>query len=91
MAWVKVSKLCLPKEDGGLAIKNLEIFNLAVLGKWRRRLVCDEENVWYNFNHRYYGQNRMLEGKYYSVWRKDLKKIDMCDPQVHGWFDDVIR
>lgn len=33
MAWVRWSKICVPKESGGLGIKNLELFNLSLLGK----------------------------------------------------------
>lgn len=35
IAWVKWSKGSLPKDKGGLGIKNLEAFNIALLSKWR--------------------------------------------------------
>lgn len=34
IAWVKWSKVCLPKEVGGLGIKDLGLFNRSLLGKW---------------------------------------------------------
>jgi len=35
IASVKWDKVCLPKEDGGLGVKNIRIFNTALLAKWR--------------------------------------------------------
>src|SRR4051812_9807983 len=35
--WVSWKKVCLPIENGGLAIKNILDFNLALLNKWRWR------------------------------------------------------
>ena len=35
IAWVKWKTVCLPKEKGGLGIKDLRKFNAALLGKWR--------------------------------------------------------
>lgn len=33
MAWVRWSKICMPKDCGGLGIRNMEAFNLALLEK----------------------------------------------------------
>ena len=35
IAWVKWENVCLPKEKGGLGVKDLRKFNTALLGKWR--------------------------------------------------------
>jgi len=35
---VKWAKLCKPKEKGGLGIKNIKLFNRALLAKWKWRL-----------------------------------------------------
>lgn len=40
-AWIGWSKICLPKESGGLGIKNMEIFNVALLSKWKWRVLTD--------------------------------------------------
>ena len=34
IAWVNWDTICLPKNKGGLGIKNLSKFNEALLGKW---------------------------------------------------------
>jgi hypothetical protein len=39
--WLKWEKVCLDKENGGLGIKNIKAFNVALLGKWVwRKKVC---------------------------------------------------
>ncbi|KAL5180835.1 putative ribonuclease H protein [Glycine soja] len=38
--WVKWEAICLPKEEGGLGIKEISKFNEALLGKWRQHQRC---------------------------------------------------
>lgn len=33
--WVKWSKVCQPKEKGGLGIRDIRLVNLSLLAKWR--------------------------------------------------------
>lgn len=33
--WVKWSKVCQPKEKGGLGIRDIRLANLSLLAKWR--------------------------------------------------------
>ena len=35
IAWIKWDIVCRPKEKGGLGMKDIDTFNLALLGKWR--------------------------------------------------------
>lgn len=46
IAWVRWSRVCLPKESGGLGIRNMEIFNIVLLGKWKWRMLADKNSVW---------------------------------------------
>lgn len=39
MAWVKWDTICKPKVVQGLGIKNIKIFNMALLSKWKWRLL----------------------------------------------------
>ena len=54
IAWIKWEIVCLPKDKGGLGIKDLNTFNIALLGKWRWNLFQHEGQLW----------ARVLESKY---------------------------
>ncbi|MCI08368.1 hypothetical protein A2U01_0029445 [Trifolium medium] len=43
---------------GGLGIKNLEALNIALLSKWRWRMLVDAISIWYNLL-----QSRWLESQ----------------------------
>lgn len=42
-----LSNICLERELGGLGIKNLKVFNLALMGKWVWRMRVEKECLWY--------------------------------------------
>ncbi|XP_014630645.2 uncharacterized protein LOC114410772 [Glycine soja] len=46
IGWIKWDTVCLPKEKGGLGIKDISTFNMAMLGKWRWNLFHDEGQLW---------------------------------------------
>ena len=46
IAWVKWETVCLPKEKGGLGIKDINSFNLALLGKWKWSLFQNHSDLW---------------------------------------------
>lgn len=46
IAWVSWEKICLSKDKGGLGIKNIEAFNIALLSKWRWRCLEGRESIW---------------------------------------------
>jgi len=47
IAWVKWDSICLPKEKGGLGVRRIREFNLALLGKWCWRMLVDKDGLWY--------------------------------------------
>lgn len=49
IAWVKWEVVCKPKLEGGLGVKDLEWFNIALLTKWRWRLIKGEMGYGYKF------------------------------------------
>lgn len=58
IAWVNWDTVCLQKEKGGLGIRDISTFNLALLGKWKWNLFKHQRKMW----------ARILESKY-GGWR----------------------
>ena len=54
IAWMKWESVCLPKEKGGLGIKDVRTFNKALLGKWQWDMLHQNKVLW----------ARILESKY---------------------------
>lgn len=52
---------CLPKQQGGLGLINLEKFNIALLAKWIWKLEA-EEGLWQDIIRSKYIQNKCLSG-----------------------------
>jgi hypothetical protein len=46
IAWVKWVDVCRSKEDGGLGIRNIRLVNIALLTKWRWRLLTSQDSLW---------------------------------------------
>ncbi|GFZ18132.1 hypothetical protein Acr_26g0014010 [Actinidia rufa] len=63
--------LCYPKKGGGLGIRDLALFNKALLRKWIWRFARGEDKLWC----------RVIEGKYGTV-RGDWRSKDII--QSHG-------
>ena len=79
IAWVDWKTVCLPKDKGGLGIKDLRTFNAALLGKWRWDLFHKQKEPWATMIYSKYGGWRSLEegrsGTHDSTWWKDLLSI----------------
>ncbi|XP_058776459.1 uncharacterized protein LOC131650771 [Vicia villosa] len=45
--WIKWKDICLPIDKGSLGIKNIDTFNLALLNKWRWRILEGSDSLWY--------------------------------------------
>jgi len=76
--WVSWDNVCKPLKEGGLEVKEVKNFNVALLTKWIWRIMSNEG-----------GENLQLRSKYQSWWWKDLTKI--CGEGVaHGWFQKAI-
>ncbi|XP_071699771.1 uncharacterized protein [Rutidosis leptorrhynchoides] len=101
-AKVKWDIVCLPKDEGGLGIKKLKIWNIALLSSQVRRLLVNKQSLWIKWIHSY----RLGERSFWDVmispnaswsWRKLLHIRDFIkDHFVHkignggntsAWYD----
>jgi hypothetical protein len=80
ICWVNWDHICLPTDKGGLGVKNLELFNIALLSKWKRRFLSDGEAIWsellrFRYGHlpsAVLGDGPMLQRTKASTWWKDV-------------------
>jgi len=79
IAWVNWKIVCLPKDKGGLGIKDLQVLNTALLGKWSWELFQNHGDMWTRILTSKYGGWRSLadarSSSHLSPWWKDLLQI----------------
>ncbi|GKV52014.1 hypothetical protein SLEP1_g58623 [Rubroshorea leprosula] len=77
-----VGKMCVDcrdKNEGGLGIKNLRWFNLALLGKWRNRLLVGGNELW----------KRVLREKYVDNEGDWMKRLCQSKRARSTWWQDI--
>ncbi|GAU22999.1 hypothetical protein TSUD_98280 [Trifolium subterraneum] len=89
--WISWNIVCLRKEDGGLGVRQLREFNVALLGKWCWRALVDKTGLWYRVLAARYGEHagRVREGgRNRSTWWKEIVRLRDAegDEEEMGWF-----
>lgn len=84
VSWAQV---CKPKSAGDLGMHDLELFNVALLGKWRWRYLHDHKQLWCKVLFSKYGCG---EAKKASIWWKDLVQVCVGEDVDH-WFEGGLR
>ncbi|KAE9610108.1 hypothetical protein Lalb_Chr07g0183091 [Lupinus albus] len=92
--WVKWEKVCQSKKEGGLGIKDLKIFNHALLDKWKWRLLKERDNLWCKVLVSKYGHSLGLSHEIvsrssfakHSSWVRDLDLVCHKELVKDHWF-----
>ncbi|GAU49774.1 hypothetical protein TSUD_141640 [Trifolium subterraneum] len=92
--WIHWDKVCLERSQGGLGVRKVKEFNVALLGKWCWRLRTERDEFWRQVLVRKYGESRGVigeGGRKASGWWKDINSIK--NGSFNGfdhWFDNFI-
>ena len=83
----------LKKEDGGLGVKDLQVFNKSLLGKWRWNIFHHKHGLWSELLKAKYNDHCGIldnnEHPWESTWWKNIKKTcrGLSD---NKWFDEGV-
>lgn len=86
ISWIKCNTIYLEKENGGLGVRRLKKFNLALLGKWCLRILNEMGTLWYivlcaRYGIEFYVLGMIRRGRLYFggsggfTWCRNLKNI----------------
>ena len=92
ISWVSWETVCKSREEGGLRIKDIRLFNNALLAKWKWLLVSNEQGKWKDILEPKYGVDTncsQVQMKFQSWWWKDLSNIRGEGEEV-SWFQEAL-
>jgi hypothetical protein len=78
--WIKWETVCLPKNKGGLGVRDIRVVNISLLTKWRWRLLDSTNAVWKD----------VIKCKYGEVVSKRVELGEECMPWFASlWWKDI--
>jgi hypothetical protein len=98
VSWLSWDSVCLPKKLGGLGVKHMELFNMALIAKWRWRCLTDINAAWFPLLLFRYGDSAGHHGLVFngstcrkdSIWWRDLCLIDYSRQSCLNWFSESV-
>ncbi|MCH85046.1 RNA-directed DNA polymerase (Reverse transcriptase) [Trifolium medium] len=70
VSWLSWDSVCSPKKLGGLGVKHMELFNMALIVKWRWRCLTDIKAAWFPLLLFRYGDSDGHHGLVFNVVRR---------------------
>nr|KYP44529.1 Putative ribonuclease H protein At1g65750 family [Cajanus cajan] len=94
ICWISWDRVTLPKKMGGLGVKNIIRFNMALLAKWRWSLFHQNDSLWARVLYSRYGGGTNLcaqsSSRRDSLWWRDL--VVVCGGlEQDNWFDRKVK
>ncbi|XP_058773250.1 uncharacterized protein LOC131647368 [Vicia villosa] len=97
--WVGWDMVCKSRKEGGLGVKNVEIMNVALLSKWKWRILTDKEAVWQDLLKARYGNPKLkvligdisILNKKDSHWWRDLIMSDNYERLLFDHLTSAIK
>ncbi|GAU31392.1 hypothetical protein TSUD_19380 [Trifolium subterraneum] len=89
--WINWKSICLRKEGGGLGVRQMREFNLALLGKWCWRMLVGREGLWFRVLVARYGMERGRirdGGRRGSTWWREIACIQSSSELGSSWFGE---
>ncbi|GAU49224.1 hypothetical protein TSUD_282750 [Trifolium subterraneum] len=98
IAWVSWGKVCKSKREGGLGVRDLRAVNLALLGKWRWRLISGGVGFWRDVILARYGSlspsphiGGRLDGlRRASCWWRNVSLLGDPEDAISDWFSEGV-
>jgi len=94
ISWINWNTICSKKEEGGLGVRMIREFKLALLGKWCWRMRVENMSLWFRVLLDRYGEvggKVAEEGRFNSVWWNNLINVKNGAGVGGGrWFDDNV-
>lgn len=98
ISWVSWENVCKSKAEGGLGIKDLRAVNLALLGKWRWRILYEGQGIWRDILLARYGSlypsphlgGRPVGFRGTSAWWRDVSLLGGSKDSTLDWFSEGI-
>jgi hypothetical protein len=96
---VKWAEVCKEKLKGGLGVRDVRLFNVSLLAKWRWRLLQPGGSLWKEVLVARYG-NYILHKVDWSLhsiptptsnWLKNIVEIDKVVPGTNWWSEAMVR
>ncbi|GAU49947.1 hypothetical protein TSUD_408420 [Trifolium subterraneum] len=96
--WVNWTNVCKPKVDEWLGIRDLMAVNLALLGKWRWRLLSGGQGIWRDILLSRYSSlypsphlgGRLVGFRGTSTWWRDVSLLGDTTDSTSDWFSEGI-
>jgi hypothetical protein len=85
ISWIKWDTVCLPKNKGGLGVRDVRVVNISLLAKWRWRLLDINHAVWKEVISSKYGAAAVGKVEIHedckpwfaSLWWRDISSIGL--------------